>query len=158
MILLFSGPAAVGKSTACSVLEKFHGFIPIKSSSYLRDAARTNSREITRASLQEIGDQLDVDTDFKWLIEAVAKPQMSLMPNQQLWFVDSVRKMKQVQHFKNIFGSQVTHVHITASEELLKCRFTHRRNCSHTKGYEKTCKTRSNIGPQKRLLDAVVAE
>ena len=91
MILLLSGPAAAGKTTICELLTKRHGFAAIKSSRYLRTLVKPPKKVITREVLQEIGDQLDLDTDYNWLIADVAVPQMEAQKAQKLWFVDSVR-------------------------------------------------------------------
>lgn len=91
MILLLSGPAAAGKSTICEGLIEKHGFAPIKSSRYLRDLVDPPEREVTREVLQEIGDRLDVETDFNWLVQDVAIPQMAELHDQPFWLVDNVR-------------------------------------------------------------------
>lgn len=137
MILLFSGPAAVGKSTICRMLEAKHSFIPIKSSSYLKEIANSTSRTITREVLQEIGDRLDLETDYSWLINSVAKQQMAALKNHRTWYVDSVRKPKQVQLFRREYSTDIVHIHITASEAVLRMRFETRHRDDPTSDYEK---------------------
>lgn len=137
MIVLFSGPAAGGKSTICKILERHYSFVPIKSSKYLRKIALEQKQEITREALQEIGDRLDDETDFRWLVDVVAIPQIDALPNHQLWFVDSVRKKKQIEYFRSAFSTDVVHVHLTASEEVLQQRFIQRDVDHKTTRYEK---------------------
>lgn len=138
MILLLSGPAAAGKSTICELLKNDHGFVAIKSSQYLRSLVRPPKRDVTRALLQEIGDRLDVETDFNWLVDDVAIPQMAALQNQQLWFVDSVRKPEQISRFSEAFPRQVLHCHITAPDEILKTRLLSRSTAVDNIAYERT--------------------
>ena len=76
----------------------------------------------TRESLRILGDRLDEETNFTWLVDQVAKVQVAKDPSQSLWYVDAVRKKEQVAHFRSNF-SCVHHVHFAASEEVLKDRF-----------------------------------
>lgn len=137
MILLLSGPAASGKSTICEMLMEKYGFVPIKSSSYLRGLVDQSNREVTREVLQEIGDRLDVETDFNWLVTNVAIPQMEANQGCRHWFVDSVRKPEQVDRFLEAFPEQVFHVHITAPDKVLKVRLLDRSVASGNTAYEK---------------------
>ena len=74
LLLLLSGPVAVGKSGVANTLIKSHGFTSIKSSTYLRSKAASDGLNESRTVLQEAGDRLDSETDFKWLIDDVAVP------------------------------------------------------------------------------------
>tara|TARA_R100001163_G_C4964848_1_gene127138 strand:+ start:24 stop:587 length:564 start_codon:yes stop_codon:yes gene_type:complete len=138
MILLLSGPAAAGKSTICKRLAEKHDFAPIKSSSYLRRLIEPQEREVTREILQEIGDRLDVETDFNWIVDDVALPQMAANQDQQFWFVDSVRKAEQIDRFLIAFPEQVLHCHVTAPDEVLKSRLQNRSAAEGNHSYEKT--------------------
>lgn len=137
MILLLSGPAAAGKSTICEHLIEDHGFAPIKSSRYLRDLVDPPEREVTREVLQEIGDRLDVETNFNWLVADVAVPQLAEHHDQQFWLVDSVRKPEQIERFTEAFPGQVLHCHITAPDEVLKSRLLKRSTANDSFFYEK---------------------
>jgi adenylosuccinate synthase len=137
MIVLFSGPAAVGKSTICAELESSHGFKPIKSSGYLRALADEKGLEVTRNILQKIGDQLDLETNFSWLVEDVAKLEVHSQADQKYWYVDSVRKPMQIEHFRKSFGEKIFHIHIDAREAILTKRFDERLSNKDTTDYEK---------------------
>ncbi len=134
MILLLSGPAAAGKSTICKHLIDENGFSPIKSSGYLRSLAKLQERDVTRELLQEIGDRLDVETNFTWLVEDVAVPQIEECCEQHLWLVDSVRKHEQIERFEKAFPEKVFHCHITAPDEVLEMRLS-KRCASYERGF-----------------------
>jgi len=137
MILLLSGPAAVGKTTICETLASKHGFAAIKSSRHLRTLVQLPEREVTREILQEIGDRLDVETDFNWLVTDVAVPQIVAQQDQQFWFVDSVRKPEQIDRFSEVFPGKVLHCHVTAPDSVLKSRMQVRDESDGSFSYEK---------------------
>jgi adenylosuccinate synthase len=126
LLLLLSGPVAVGKSGVANALVKDHGFASIKSSAYLRAKAKAYGLAESRAVLQATGDRLDDETDFKWLIDDVAVPAISASPNNGRWLLDSVRKQRQVEHFRDHFETSVLHVHLTASEPTIETRYGNR--------------------------------
>lgn len=74
LLLLLSGPVAVGKSSVANALIKDHAFTNIKSSTYLRAQVASDGLNESRTNLQKTGDRLDDETDFKWLIDDVAAP------------------------------------------------------------------------------------
>ena len=122
-VLLLSGPLSVGKTAVRAVLVSSHGFSNLRSSEYLRSVAKIRGLSTDRRILQEIGDGLDMSTDYRWLIDDVAYPVMEDNPSQGLWIVDAVRKLRQIEHFRNRFGATVHHIHFTASEEVLRARY-----------------------------------
>jgi adenylosuccinate synthase len=133
-IVLLSGAIASGKTTLAEELTSRHGFRRLKSSDHLKAICAEKGVEITRANLQKVGDDLDLDTDFKWLISDIAAPQIASTPDQQRWLVDAVRKERQVEHFREAFGSQVLHAHIWAPDEVLKVRYNQRRLAADQEG------------------------
>ena len=137
MIVLFSGPAAGGKSSICRELEQEMNFLPIKSSSYLKRIAVSKSIPITREALQAIGDDLDTKTEYAWIIDEVAIPQLGEKKDHCNWYVDSVRKPKQVELFRSKFQELILHVHVSAPENVLRERFEFRRNQNLDRSYEK---------------------
>lgn len=138
MIVLFSGPAAAGKSSICSLLEERHEFAPIKSSTHLRSVVGKSDREVTREALQETGDRLDIETCYSWLVEDVAKPQMAARSEHNRWYVDSVRKPEQIERFVAAFPGQIFHVHIIAPDEVLRSRLLLRSTVGSGASYEKS--------------------
>ena len=70
-----------------------------------------------------LGDQLDDTTDYQWLIMDVAVPLIQGEPDKKRWLLDSVRKERQVAHFRARFGEAVKHVHVVAPEDELRRRY-----------------------------------
>ena len=128
MLVLLSGPVAVGKTTLRQLLLKEHGFEYVRSSAYLVDLAAKQGDDTSRSGLQERGDGLDEATDYKWVLDAVAMPAMAAYPEHKRWLVDAVRKERQVEHFRAEFGLAVLHVHLTATEPVLRQRYESRAN------------------------------
>jgi hypothetical protein len=126
LLLLLGGPVAVGKSGVADALIKNHGFASIKSSAYLRGQAASDGLSESRTNLQRTGDRLDDATDFKWLVDNVAVPTITANPDNDWWLLDSVRKKRQVEHFRDHFGKSVFHVHLVAPESIIEARYNHR--------------------------------
>ena len=126
LLLLLSGPVAVGKSAVATTLVQDHGFQSIKSSTHLKSLAADRGLTVSRTALQQLGDILDEQTDFGWLIEDVAGPAIDGQPHRDFWLLDCVRKKRQVEHFRDRFGADVLHVHLNASEEVLEKRYADR--------------------------------
>lgn len=126
IILLLSGPVAVGKSSIARVLCEDHGFTSIRSGRYLERAAAKAGLPTSRRALQCLGDSLDAKTDYSWIVDEVARPAISTMPEKALWLLDCVRKQRQVEHFRSNFPGCVQHAHLVADEATLEARYTHR--------------------------------
>jgi cytidylate kinase len=125
-ILLLSGAMAAGKTTVATAIRDRLGFEKISSSGYLLqqlDPLALFSDLERRTALQELGDALDNDTDYRWLVDAVALPAVQARPDQLAWYVDAVRKARQVAHFRAAFDGQVRHIHLVAPEGVLRQRF-----------------------------------
>lgn len=125
-ILLLSGPVACGKSTLARALVHDQGFRLIRSGAYLETLARTRGGDTSRRALQILGDALDAQTGFAWLIDEVAAPIIDAAPAQVGWLLDCARKPEQVAHFRRRFGGRVVHVHLVASEDELRRRYNAR--------------------------------
>jgi cytidylate kinase len=122
-IVLLSGPLAAGKSGVASVLVELGGFTRVRSGTYLANYAAREGHVVDRQTLQELGDRLDVETDYRWLIDDVANPAISAEAKQARWLVDAVRKRRQIEHFRDKFPQQILHVHLTADEAVLRERY-----------------------------------
>jgi hypothetical protein len=134
-IVLLSGPLAVGKTAVADVLRN-RGLKKISSSGYLRQLAAARSLPDTRESLQQLGDLLDQQTDYAWLVDDVAVGEIADDTDQLDWFVDAVRKEQQVRSFREKFPD-ILHVHLTAPEDVLRSRFLDRAregDGAHTEG------------------------
>lgn len=123
LILLLSGPVAAGKSTLASQLVNNYAFRTIRSGKYLQALALQAGSGSSRVELQRLGDDLDEQTDYAWLVNDVAAPQIDGAPEQALWLLDSVRKERQVEHFRSRFAGDLLHVHLSAPEGVLRTRY-----------------------------------
>ncbi len=134
MLVLLSGPIAVGKTTLRQALMKAHGFEYVQSSAYLIELADSRGASTARSNLQELGDELDQATDYKWVLNEVAAPAMAAHPEHRRWLVDAVRKRRQVEHFRGEFGRVALHVHLIAPEDVLQRRYESRAVALDTAG------------------------
>lgn len=125
-LLLLSGAIGSGKTkVACELIKNF-GFVKIASSGYLSSLIPAEERkegDERRQQLQELGDRLDDETGYRWIVDPVATQAIQDSPDTQNWLVDAVRKKRQVELFRERFGILVRHVHLTASEEVLRSRY-----------------------------------
>jgi len=126
VVLLLSGPVSVGKTTLRDLLIARHSFGSIRSSGYLRELATKQNTGSGRLDLQELGDGLDRQTDFRWVLDDVALPAMAASPQTKRWLFDAVRKKRQVEHFRERFGEAIFHLHLDAPEEVLRERYEQR--------------------------------
>lgn len=126
LMLLLSGPVAVGKTSVAKALIERYKFHGVRSGGYLSELAKREGLPTDRAGLQALGDKLDSESDYSWLIENIAKPAINASPDLDFWIVDCVRKKRQTEHFRDQFAASVCHVHLTATEELLEKRYSKR--------------------------------
>jgi len=117
---------ASGKTSVSAALQSGFGYMPISSSAFLRAQCTVTNTSTDRHSLQELGDALDMATDFSWLIDSVAFPAINARPDARNWLLDAVRKPRQVELFRMCFGDAVKHVHIVAPDAVLQQRYTSR--------------------------------
>lgn len=134
-LLLLSGPMASGKTSVSAVLQDLHKFVAVSSGSFLRTQLAARNEPLDRHNLQELGDSLDRATDFSWLIDSVAIPAVEARPSDDNWLLDAVRKPRQVELFRLRFASELRHVHIVASESVLKRRYA-ARGITHLEDYQ----------------------
>jgi len=126
-LLALSGPIAVGKSAVGQILLEKHHFLPIKSGDFLKNILSERKQEVSRTALQELGDHLDRETDYLWLLKDVSLPAMQAGAPSQMWLLDAVRKKRQVEHFRERLGEEFFHVHFSAPEEVLARRYRQRQ-------------------------------
>lgn len=124
-LLLLSGAVATGKSSIAGELQGSYKFHRIRTSTFLQRLAEERGIEVGRTTLQDLGDELDLTTDYQWPI-TLAQQQIDVDTSAKKWLLDAVRKRKQVQHFRSHFGPNVLHVHLTAPETVIQERYGRR--------------------------------
>ncbi|MCZ8392604.1 AAA family ATPase [Achromobacter xylosoxidans] len=125
-LVLLSGPVAAGKTSVRQELINAHGFDYVRTSSYLIELLGGHGGQAGRRDLQTLGDRLDEETDYRWVLDEVARPGFISAPEQKRWIVDAVRKRRQIEHFRAACPDQVFHVHLHAPEEVLRQRYAAR--------------------------------
>jgi adenylosuccinate synthase len=123
LIIAVSGPIAVGKSAFIAEFLNCVKGIRVSTRELIL-ALRSVPSE--RGPLQEAGDSLDLETDGKWVADALAD-RANALDSDTLVLVDSVRIAKQVKHLRIAHRDQVKHIHLTASYEVLSKRFMSRK-------------------------------
>ena len=131
-MLLLSGAVGAGKTAVAQILEAGTHFRRLSTSGYLRNYGNGLGSGAERLQLQELGDQLDLETDFRWVVDDVALPAFAGHPSASSWLLDAVRKSRQVEHFRERLGPLVRHVHLRAPEDVLRERYTRRLGANDT--------------------------
>jgi adenylosuccinate synthase len=120
-VFLVSGPIAVGKSVFTAELVHRFGARRVSTRALLIRASGSEDRE----TLIKLGDQLDIETSGKWVLEQFLA-ETGGAPEENIWLVDAVRTLDQVAHFREKFGKRIVHVHLTAPIGVLRERYAAR--------------------------------
>ncbi len=133
--LILSGSICAGKSTISNELSSKFSFRRISSGRFLQNEASNRGYGHGRHDLQELGDTLDNETEYKWIVDPLSLDSISSEPNRSRWLLDAARKKQQIILLRSTFGECVRHVHLSAPEEVLHKRFAERLDYQ-TKVYE----------------------
>lgn len=122
-LILISGPISSGKSTLSKNLADRFGFIVFRTRAWLSRRLREEFPD--RANLQKEGDRLDVRTRGRWVREELTKELQD--QDVELVVLDSVRTKDQINALRESYWPNVTHIHVTAPQDVLKIRYDQRR-------------------------------
>ncbi len=122
--MLLSGRTCTGKSGLAQRLADRYGFHVFKSSEVVARRATAAGLPTDRGSLQSFGDQLDLDTDHRWLLDSLLVASADWVDDRSI-VVDNIRTAKQLEVFRQQAGLDVTHIHLYASPKSeLVARFS----------------------------------
>lgn len=131
LIVLVSGPICVGKSGFCAELKRRSGGAVLSTRQILLGQGVENDRAV----LIRRGQELDAQTNGKWVAEGVERELGK--PNVDTLIVDCVRTVDQLRHLRALAGQErirVHHVHLAATYETLSERYLNRD--SQTREFE----------------------
>lgn len=114
-IIALSGPTGVGKTTLACELVQLIGALHVSTSSLI--SSIRPALPPGRASLQQAGNSLDEETDFRWIASEVSKLEREF-PGRSL-VVDAVRKPQQVLALREQATLNLTHIHLEAGYDHL---------------------------------------
>jgi adenylosuccinate synthase len=132
IIILLSGEIAVGKTTLASKLEERFEFKILKTRDALKALAKKKLKgeEPDRSFFQKFGTDLDKKDNGKWVLDFFQNDFGFSFEKNDFFIIDSVRILKQVEHFRKAYSFSVYHIHLIASQNVLKERFLKRRDIS----------------------------
>jgi adenylate kinase family enzyme len=125
LLLILSGAIGAGKTSVAKALMASFAFQKISISDYLISQipnGELRKGDERRQQLQELGDCIDRETDYRWVVDPVAVQAIAQASLVESWLIDAVRRKRQVEHFRNQFDPKVRHIHLTAPEEGLRAR------------------------------------
>ncbi len=125
-VVLLSGRICTWKTKLSSKLERRRGFQRLSTSAELRQVAQARGHLTDRKSLQVLGDELDLETNFAWVHEFVRKELEDELTEKPI-VVDHIRHRQQMEYFRKQNMHNVVHVHLYAEEQFLHAEFAKRR-------------------------------
>jgi adenylosuccinate synthase len=160
-VVVLSGPICAGKSTVVEKLSERYGARVVKTRDLIKQQLPKIKDE--RGALQRAGEKLDRADGGAWVKNALARFIEAANDGSTprgLFVVDSVRIRGQVDAVREAFGTAVHHIHLTASDSVLRERYSKRG--SKTKefpDYDAVKKSPTERGVEKlaELADIVVA-
>src|ERR1039458_3689828 len=166
-VVLLSGRVASGKSTLVQQLtrrfpdERIH---VLKTKDLIQELAKRRSTDTLRAerrAMQDFGDQLDRETEGKWVRDGLVTliNQHTTLEASPIFIVDAVRILPQVRAIREAYGFSVIHIHLNAPEAELEERYKSRSSgLKELKSYKEVEKntTESRIGDLEESADVVV--
>ena len=121
-LIVISGGVVSGKSVLADKLNKCYQFEVIKTSDIIQRFMQEHIKR-NRKSLQRQGNQLDIETNYNWIAEEVAREIKNNDHHNQV-VLEGVRKPQQFDRIlKQIGHRYVWHVHLSVASTTQKERF-----------------------------------
>lgn len=157
-IVALSGPICSGKSTLAKLLVEKNGAIKVKTNEILRDL-KPNAKA-SRFGLQKLGDQLDKQTNGKWVADGVLRKLGPIDHNaNQLIVIDAIRIEPQLLELRRAVDVLVVHIHLEANDAALADRYSKRDgDIQEFPNYEKARQNRTEKHVQSlaNIADVVI--
>ena len=121
-IVVISGKTCSGKTGLANLLEREFQFRVVRTRQVLAGIGEPEKSQDDRAALIERGLQADKATDSKWLLYATQEVLKGLDPTRSI-VIDHLSTPAQVAQFRKVFGEDLIHVHLYASNQTLQERY-----------------------------------
>lgn len=118
MVVGLSGYIASGKTTAGRFLEA-QGYAYGRYSLVLKDMLQARGIEVTRSTLQEIGEKVYQNPGQRWL----CKQLLQRLPGEGNIVIDGLRHPEDHAFFIETFGPDFMHIYISAPEDIRRSRY-----------------------------------
>jgi len=133
-IVVISGKTCSGKSELASLLEQQFGFVVVRDRRHVEDVNWSLSMD--QPTLIDRRRELDASDLNQWMLratQAICKDQNDDRP----LVIDHLDSLEQVLHFRQVFGANLVHVHLYASDHTLQERYAGRTGVEVTPvGYD----------------------
>lgn len=132
LAVVLSGPVGAGKTELAGRLSShFHAKV-VRTRAVLEQEYHVHERARTRGKLQLLGDQLDEQTHGEWVAAAAIRHTRYLRRRQPA-LIDAVRREAQIAALRAQYTPDVFHIHLTASERILRKRYAERQETARDK-------------------------
>lgn len=151
--IVISGKVGTGKSTLANrIAAKLNAKLIKSKDLILQLKPRTDHG---RLAMQRAGQQLDKETNGKWIADALGQ-YLAGLPTNEMVVIDSVRIASQVAELRRTWV--VTHIHLDASESELQRRYAKRSRKGELGSYDAVAKnwTERHVNDLKALADTVI--
>ena len=119
-IVVISGKACSGKSELADLLERKFGFVVVRDRRHVDDADWSLSMD--HPALIDRRRELDKTDDADWMLRATQAICNDFHDERPL-AIDHLDSLEQVLHFRQVFGANLVHVHLYASDLTLQGRY-----------------------------------
>lgn len=126
LAVVLSGPVGAGKTELARRLSGPLNAKVIRTRTVLEQEYHVHERAQTRGKLQLLGDQLDEETGGQWVANAVIRHTRYLRGREPA-VIDAVRRDSQITALRDQFTTDVFHIHLTASDRVLRKRYAERQ-------------------------------
>lgn len=135
-VVLITGKICTGKSSLANDLANDFDYHIIRTRLLIEEQAKKRNLSTDRNSLQSLGDQLDEESEHKWLFNTFHEIEKNLDSSKNI-VIDNIRNKKQLDQFRQHFSSEIVHVHLYAPTDHLQKRFENKReNDSSLENYD----------------------